>query len=211
MAEMRTTVILKTDVVDSTLRTARQTQAEMSLQRKQHRRFISDIASKHDGAIFDEEGDAYWMRFPSVTTAVLAAIEMQQALRAQQTGISDKQRLAIRAVITVGDILHEGQDTMGTTMSLTARIEKYTPPDEIYLSHAAWLILNKAEIQTSYVNELQLKGFSEPEKIFKVDHKFRTRVFTNQYIMFTDAKGFTRFVASNSIERVESFCSSVMT
>jgi len=113
--------------------------------------------------------------------------------------------LGIRAAITVGDILHQENDSIGVTMSLTARIEKLTPPDEIYLSQAAWLVLNKAEVQTSFVNEFVLKGFSEPEKAYKVDQKFRTRILTDQVIVFTDAKGFTQFVKSNGTEEVESF------
>ena len=56
MANMRTTVILKTDVVDSTPRTARLTQSEMGIQRKQHKRLISEIATKNESAIFQEEG-----------------------------------------------------------------------------------------------------------------------------------------------------------
>ena len=144
MPNLRTTVILKTDIVDSTPRVAGQTQSEIGLQRKQHKRFITDIAIKNHGSILQEEGDGYWIEFPSVTTAVLTAIEMHQNLRSMQIGKGEKQRLAIRVVITVGDILHQGNDTIGTTLSLTARIEKVTPPDEIYLSHAAWLVLNKA-------------------------------------------------------------------
>lgn len=205
MASIRTTVILKTDIVDSTPRTAAQTQAEMGFQRKQHQRLISDTASKNHGSIFEEEGDAYWMEFPSVTTAALAAIDMHQTLRAQQMGKGEKGRLAIRAVITVGDVLYQENDAIGTVMALTARIEKITPPDEIYLSHAAWLILNKAELQTSFVNEFPLKGFTEPERIYKVDQKFRTRILTDQYIVFTDAKGFTKYVRSMDTEHVENF------
>ena len=154
MANLRTTVILKTDIVDSTPRLAEQTQAEMGLQRKQHKQFITEVANKNFGSIFQEEGDGYWIEFPSVTTAVLAAMEMHQNLRTMQAGKGEKQRLAIRAAITVGDVLHQETDSIGTTMNLTARIEKVTPPDETYLSHAAWLILNKAEVQTSYVNDV---------------------------------------------------------
>jgi class 3 adenylate cyclase len=177
----------------------------MGLQRRQHKRFISEITSKNEGSIFQEEGDAYWIQFPSVTTAVFAAIEMHQSLRTMQAGKGDKQRLSIRAVITVGDILYQENDTIGTTLSLTARIEKITPPDEIYLSHAAWLVMNKGEIQTSFVNEFDLKGFVQPEKVYKVDQKYRTRVLHDQYIIYTDAKGFTRFMKSEEPEQVESF------
>jgi len=205
MANYRTTVILKTDIVDSTPRLAEQTQNEMGLQRKQHRLFISEITATHFGSIFQEEGDAYLIEFPSVTDATLAAIDMQQNLRATQTGKAEKQRLAIRAVITVGDIFHQEKDTIGMTMSLTARIEKITPPDEIYLSHAAWLVLNKAEAQTTFVGEFPMKGFSEPEKIYRVAQEHRVRSLTNQCIIFVDAKGFSAFYKSTSMTQVEAF------
>ncbi len=205
MATYRTTVMLKTDIVESTPRLAGQTQAEMASQRKQHKQFISEISIKNLGSIFQDEGDGYWVEFPSVTTAVLAAIEMHQDLRSTQAGKGEKQRLAIRAVITLGDILHQEQETIGTTMSLAARIEKVTPPDEIYLSHAAWLVLNKAGVQTSFVNEFNFKGFREPERIYKVEQKHRTRVFTDQYIVFTDLSKMLAFIKSKSVEKIESF------
>jgi class 3 adenylate cyclase len=205
MANIRTTVILKTDIVDSTPRTAAQTQVEMVLQSKQHQRLISETAVPYHGSIFQEEGDAYWIEFPSVTSAALAAIQMHRNLRASQAGKQEKQRLAIRAVITVGDILYQESDSMGTTLSLTARIEKVTPPDEIYLSHAAWLILNKAEVQTSFVDDFHLKGFREPEKVYKVDQKHKTLILTDQFILFTDVRGFYSFVQSAGIEEVERF------
>lgn len=205
MANLRTTVILKTDIVESTPRLAEQTQAEMGLQRKQHKQFITDIVVKNFGSVFQEEGDAYWIEFPSVTNAVLAAIEMHQSLRSTQAGKGEKQRLAIRAAITVGDVLHQESDSIGTTMSLTARIEKVTPPDEIYLSHAAWLVLNKAEVQTSFVSEFHFKGFSNPEKVYRVDQKYGIRVLTEVCIVLADAKGFTNFFKLNSTEVVEKF------
>jgi class 3 adenylate cyclase len=142
-----------------------------------------------------------------VTQACLAAIEMHQNLRSMQAGKGEKQRLAIRAVITVGDILHQGSDAIGMTMSLTTRLEKITPPDEIYLSHAAWLVLNKAEVQTSFVEEFNLKGFDEPEKVYKVDQKHRVRVLTDQFIVFSDVRGWTGFTKSQEVTEVESFLS----
>ena len=205
MTNMRTTVILKTDIVDSTPRAAAQTQAELGFQRKQHKQFISEIAVKNHGSVLQEEGDAYWITFPSVTTAVLAAIEMHQNLRETQVGRGEKQRLAIRAIIAVGDILFQETDVIGTTLALTARIEKITPSDQIYLSHAAWLILNKAEVQTSYVGEYQFKGFSELEKVYKINQKYGIRVLTDQFIVFVDAKGFGKFSRRTPVEDVEKF------
>jgi class 3 adenylate cyclase len=207
MASYRTTVILKTDIVDSTPRLAGQTQAEMGLQRKQHKQFISGTALKHHGLVFQEEGDAYLIEFPSVTDAVRAAIAMHQNLHSMQAGKGEKQRLAIRAVITVGDLLRQETDTIGMTMNLLSRMEKFTPPDEIYLSQAAWLVLNKAEVQTSFVAELNLKGFNEPEKVYKVDQKSGIRVISNQYLVFTDVRGWTAYIGSKKPEEVESLMS----
>lgn len=85
----------------------------MSLQRKQHKQFISETVARQHGSIFQEEGDAYWIEFPSVTNACLSAIEMHQNLRSMQAGKGEKQRLAIRAVVTVGDILHQGERRNG--------------------------------------------------------------------------------------------------
>src|SRR5262245_62114372 len=113
MANYRTTVILKTDIVDSTPKLAGQTQVEMGLQRKQHKQFISETAAKYRGSVFQEEGDAFWIELPSVTDAVLSAIDMHQSLRTAQAGKGENQRLAIRAVVTVGDILHQEKDTIG--------------------------------------------------------------------------------------------------
>jgi len=89
------------------------------------------------------------------------------------------------------------------TMSLTARLEKFTPPEEIYLSHAAWLMLNKAEVQTSFVNEFKVKGFAESEKVYRVDQKHRVRRLENQFIVFSDIRGWTVFTKSKSVEEVE--------
>jgi class 3 adenylate cyclase len=122
-----------------------------------------------------------------------------------QAGKGEKQRLAIRAVITVGDILHHEKETIGMTMSLTARIANITPPDEIYLSHAAWLMLNKAEVQTAFASEFNFKGFNEPEKIYRVVQKHKTRVLTNQYIVFTDVRSWMWYTGSKGIEDVENF------
>ena len=205
MANYRTTVILKTDIVDSTPRLAGQTQAEMGLHRKQHKQFISETAAKHHGLVFQEEGDAYLMEFPSVTNACLAAIEMHQNLRLMQTGKGEQQRLAIRAIITVGDILYQGSDTIGMTMSLTARIEKITPADETYLSQAAWLALNKAEVQTSLVGEFDFKGFGEPGKVYKLDQKTGVRLLNNLYIVFVDANGFSNLYTTHGTDIVEKF------
>jgi len=66
-------------------------------------------------------------------------------------------------------------------------------------------VLNKAEIQTTFVNEFKLKGFDQSEKIYKVDQKHKTRVIKDQYIVFTDVRGWTGYTRSEEIKNVENF------
>ena len=203
MANLRSTVIMKTDICGFTERVKRLSESELSALLNQHKNFISDISNKNEGSLIKGEGDAFWIIFSSVTSAALAAVEMQQELRAIQSGKADDERLAIHVAITLGDVLHQDRDIFGDTVNLTARIESVTPPDEIYLSQAAWLALNKAEIQTSFVNEFSLKGMNETEKIYKIDQRHKTRIVKNQVLIFTDLRGFTDYHESHSIEDVE--------
>jgi class 3 adenylate cyclase len=205
MSKLRTTVIVKTDLVESTPRVAGLSESELTTLLNQHKRFISEIVARNDGRIIRGEGDAFWIAFPSVTAAVLTSIDIHQHLRTMQAGRGEQNRLAIRVVISVGDVLHDVDDMHGHAMSLTARIEKITPPDEIYLSHAAWLILSKAEVPTAFVNEFTLKGIPQPERIYRVEQKHRTRSIADQYIVFTDVRRYTAFTKSKSLEETEEF------
>lgn len=203
MANLRSTVIMKTDICGYTVRVKHLSQSELSSLLNEHKFFISDVSAKNEGSIIKGEGDSFWIIFPSVTAAALAAIEMQQELRAMQSGKTEVERLAIRVSITLGDVLHQDRDIFGDTVNLTARIESVTPPDEIYLSQAAWLALNKAEVQTSFVNEFSLKGMSEPERIYRIDQDHKTRIIKNQAIIKTDLRGFIAYQEACSIKDIE--------
>jgi class 3 adenylate cyclase len=106
MTEFRTTVIMKTDIVDSTPKMAKLSETELVRLLNEQKQFTSDIVLKNNGSIIRGEGDAFWITFPSITAAVLSAIEIQQNLKAMQAGKGEG-RLAIRVVITVGDVLHD--------------------------------------------------------------------------------------------------------
>jgi class 3 adenylate cyclase len=86
---------------------------------------------------------------------------MQGELRHSQLSRGDD-RLAMRIVITLGDVLTEEGDLFGDAVALTDRIEAVTPPDEIFLSAAARLAVNQAQVRTAFVDTFTLKGSAEP-------------------------------------------------
>jgi class 3 adenylate cyclase len=194
---------MKTDVSGSTARYRTLAEADLHALFVEHQEFLRRHAGAREGHIVKPEGDGFWLVFPSVTAAALAAMAMQEELRLAQSNRGDD-RLAMRVVITLGDVLHEEGALVGDTVVLTARIEAITPADEIYLSPSAWLAINQGEIRTAPVGTFALKGFSEPVAVYRVEQTHRTRVISDQYVVFTDLRGFSRLVEGSltTVERV---------
>ena len=202
MTTLRTTVIMKTDIRGSTVRFRALPEVDLDTLLTEHRAFVSRVAAVHDGRIVKPEGDGFWIVFPSVTAGALAAMTMQEELRLARVGKGDD-RLAMRIVLTLGDVLHQEGALVGDAVVLAARIEDITPPDEIYLSTTAWLAVNQAEVRTSFVDAFVLKGFPEPVPVYRVEQTHRSRVIAGQYIVITDLRGYTALVARSPMAAME--------
>lgn len=199
---LRTTVIMKTDLARSTEHIRKLTAPELDTMLFNQTQLILPIAEQHHGQHLKGEGDSFWITFPSVTAAAQAAIAFQHALRHAQIGQSEQDRLLMRAVIALGDALHKDNDIFGPVMALAARMEGITPANEIYLSHAAWLALNHAEIKTVFMDSVMLKGFDEPERIYRVIQQESIRVETQQVVVSADLGRFTTFARERSRENL---------
>ena len=210
MTTMRTTAIMKTDISDSTLRFRRLGEAELHALLVEHREFLGRHAAAHDGRIVKPEGDGFWLTFPSVTAAALAAMAMQEELRLAQPNKGDE-RIAMRVVITLGDVWHEEGALVGDAVVLATRIESIAPPDEIYLSASAWLAVNQAEIRTAFVDGVPLKGFGDAVPIYRVEQTHHTRVIENEYIVVVDLRGFRRIVEAGPMTTVEKVLEALFT
>src|SRR5919201_3109958 len=151
MPDLRATAILKTDISGSTVRFRTLSEADLHALFVEHREFLGRHAAAHAGRMVKPEGDGFWLVFPSVTAAALAAMSMQEELRLAQPNRGED-RLAMRLVLTLGDVLHQEGALVGDAVVLAARIEEITPPDEIYLSAVAQGAVNQAEVRTALVD-----------------------------------------------------------
>lgn len=203
MATIQSTVIVKTDIKGFTAKVGTLPESELGNLLSQHKIFVSEVVAQNGGTIIKGEGDSFWITFPSVNAATSAAVDMQKELRVAQIGKNDDERLAIRVVIGLGDVLHQDGDIFGDNVNLVARIESVTPPDEIYLSQTAWLALNKAEVSTSFVSEFVLKGIKEPVFVYKIEQQQKTRILKNRIIVFIDLSGIARFWDTHPLEDSE--------
>jgi class 3 adenylate cyclase len=196
---------MKTDLRGFTTKVGMLSSSDLSALLRDHKQMIIDTTTVHEGLIIKGEGDSFWIVFPSVTSASLAAVEIQDKILASQKGQGEDSRLSVRITITLGDVLHSEKDIFGDAVNLAARLESVTPADEIYLSNGAWLALNKAEVKTQFVNEFNLKGFGLPERVYRVLREHKTRIIEDQVIVVSDVRNFMKFANSASVKDVEAF------
>jgi adenylate cyclase len=202
MTSLRTTVLMKTDIVGSTPHFRALLADNQQALMREHRAFIVRLSSHHDGAIVGQVGDGFWVEFPSVTTAAIAAIAMQEALRLEQP-IRGDDRLSMRIVIGVGDIGNVDGEMIGELLVLIVRIEAITPADEIYLTPAARLILMSADVQTSWVDVFELKGFAEAIEVYRVEQRNRACILPDAFIVIVDLRGFTQLTHAQPVTTIE--------
>jgi class 3 adenylate cyclase len=204
MPQLRTTVLMKTDIVGSTPQFRALLASDLQAVLSDHRAMLAGLAAEEGGRILKSTGDGYWLEFPSATGAARAAIAMHEALRLAQPNKGDD-RLSMRIIIGLGDTATQDGELAGDVLALVARIEVITPPDEIYLTTAACLALTQSEIRTGIVDRFSLKGFTEPIQVYRVEQRHRTRIFTDSWILCSDLRGFgrlTQVATVGSIERV---------
>jgi class 3 adenylate cyclase len=199
---LRATVVMKTDISGSTPRFRSLLAADLQSLIDEHHALLARCAAGQGGSIVKGAGDGYWLTFPSVTAAARAAIEMQESLRLAQPNRGDD-RLAMRIVIALGDLAFHDDDLAGDSLALVARIEAITPPDEIYLSHAARLAAMSAEIRLALVGNFSLKGFDEPVPVFRVEQRHRTQIVDDACILVSDLRGFARVMEGGSVAAIE--------
>jgi class 3 adenylate cyclase len=202
MVTLRATAIMKTDISGSTARFRSLPEQDLTALLAQHRDLVARLAAVHDGRIVKPEGDGFFLAFPSVTAGALAAMAMQEELRLTEGSKGDR-RLAMRIVITLGDVLHQDGALVGDAVVLATRIEALTPPHEIYLSAAAWLAMNQAEVRTALVDAFTLKGFTGLVPVYRIEQTYRTRVIADQYLVITDLRRFSAMAETGSMTDVE--------
>jgi class 3 adenylate cyclase len=133
MTQLRTTVLMKTDIADSTPQFRALLASDLQAVLSAHRAMVARRAGEEGGHIFKAAGDGYWLEFPSVTSAAKSAIAMHEELGLIQSGKSGD-RLSMRMVIGLGDAATQDGDFVGEVLALIARIERYYPTERD-LSH----------------------------------------------------------------------------
>jgi len=174
--------ILLTDIAGFTETTAKQSRAANERLLATHNRILLPIVKRFKGRHVKSIGDALLLVFRSPTDAMLCAMAMQDALFEYNRNSPKDQQIHLRVAASLGEVRVSRGDVFGEPVNITSRIESITPADEIYMSEAVYMAMNKAEVPSQEVGWRELKGVSGQIRIFNIP-RFATPRLVPQDVM----------------------------
>jgi class 3 adenylate cyclase len=127
---------------------------------------MSDITRLHQGVVIKTIGDEIMCRFPSPSSATLAAIEMQQGT---VVTANNPQPLDIRIGVHFGNIISKNGDIYGDSVNVAARVAGIAKAKQIITTEYFTLRLNDELVyKTRFFDHIQLKGIHKRIKIYQI-------------------------------------------
>jgi len=160
--------ILSTDVVGSTALMAADEhgtlaalQASMSM--------LRETVGRHGGRLVKTTGDGTLCEFESTLGAMRAALEIQNAMMRQNVGRSEGKLVLLRIGLVVGDVSPEGDDIMGDSVNLAARLQSAAEPGTVYTTeHVRDDLANKMALSSMDLGQMTFKGIGRPVRVVKI-------------------------------------------
>ena len=136
---------------------------------KKHNNIIKGAAEHWDGRVVKGYGDGFMIAYSSVRKAVFAAVSMQELLEKHNNQVMSSEALNVRIGIDAGEPIKDGDDYIGRTVNMAARIAAAANGGQIYTSQTVKQLVGPIqELQFIDHGPHSLKGFTEPETLFEV-------------------------------------------
>jgi len=166
-APQGTVSFLFTDIIGST-RLWEKHPAAMGAALARHDELIRDAATARHGHVFKTVGDAFCVAFETPRDALLAAIQAQLALAAENWG--DIGSLTVRMGIHTGAAEYRGGDYFGGTLNRASRIEAAAHGGQILLSQISIELLEDDVpdgIAFKSLGDHRLRNLERPEHLYQ--------------------------------------------
>lgn len=129
---------------------------------KAHRSAIFPVILNHGGRIVKNTGDGFLLEFPSVVSAIEAAIEMQRLMAERNAQLPAERVMRFRMGVHMGDVIADEDEVFGDGVNIAVRLESVAAPGGVAVSAKAYLEAGK-HLSTALVNvgSHQLKNIGE--------------------------------------------------
>ncbi|WP_243369432.1 adenylate/guanylate cyclase domain-containing protein [Microvirga solisilvae] len=164
----RTATILASDVVSFSRLVAEDEEGTLRRLTAYHRACETFIA-RHGGRIFNTAGDSIMCEFETPLKAVLAAIDIQEAIRARNLSHPPHRWLQLRIGISMGEVTERNGDLLGMAVNLASRLETLAKPGGVCVSRAVHEAV-ASEVSVPFVDlgERAVKNIPAPIHTFAI-------------------------------------------
>ena len=130
---------------------------------------IDPTIATHGGRIVKTTGDGLLLEFPSATSALRCAIDVQRGMAGREADVAPDLRIEFRIGINLGDIIAEGDDIFGDGVNVAARLESLAPPGGILIASSVREQVRE-DLGAGYVDEgmQQVKNIARPVHVYRV-------------------------------------------
>jgi adenylate cyclase len=161
-----TVTLVFTDIVDSTVLTARLGDEAWMETVRRHHQVIRECAEAHGGTVVETQGDGAFLAFGSARRAVSCAMDIQGAIGRAFAGASPPIR--VRIGLHTGDALHEEDRFFGTTVNYAARVAGQALGGEVLVSSIVSELVRGSGIEFLESRDVELKGIEGTQRLFAV-------------------------------------------
>ena len=165
--ENKFVAVLFTDIVDSTSK--QQSMGDEWLMKvvRAHNDIVREALKHHKGREIKHMGDGIMASFPGVADSVESALAMQMGFERFRQAMPDL-AFGVRAGISAGEPIHEDGDLFGTPVNLAARVLNKAADSEVAVSAIVREMCRGKGFSFEEMGSFELKGFDEPQPIFRV-------------------------------------------
>lgn len=136
---------------------------------KKHNKIIKEAVGHWEGHVVKGYGDGFMLAFPSARKAVYSAISIQQLIDSHNLESSSHETIHVRIGIDAGEPIKEGEDYIGRTVNLAARIAASASGGQIFVSQAVRHLVGPIQ-SLEYLDKgpHTLKGFNEKQHLYEI-------------------------------------------
>ncbi|MBF0502617.1 MAG: adenylate/guanylate cyclase domain-containing protein [Candidatus Riflebacteria bacterium] len=158
------------DVQGYTKRTASQSREDNERFVKEIHEFVAQNLEKYEGKLVKTMGDGFMASFASPTNAIQCGLDMQRKLESRNANVVDPNHyIRFRIGINTGEVgVDERGDLFGDTVNIAARIESFAESNEVFISEATYLAMNRNEFGTIDLGLQNFKNATREIRVYKI-------------------------------------------
>ena len=161
-----TVTLVFTDIVDSTVLTARLGDRAWMEAVRRHHDVIGETVGLHGGRVVETQGDGSLLAFSSARRAVSCAKDVQVAVG--RAFVDASPPIRVRIGVHTGDALHEADRFFGTTVNYAARVASHAFGGEVLVSSIVHDLVAGSGIEFVESRDMELKGLDGTHRLFAV-------------------------------------------